>query len=110
MAYDPQRKHERRRVTEEDGPAPVDELLGDGPTTGNGERASTATGPTSEAEQPGASPHEPTAEPPHWDETPELDSGPDRRLVVVCFGLLVVAILLLGRRRRRRRQRAEEAG
>ncbi len=107
MAYDPQRKHERRRVTEEDGPAPVDELLGESPAAGNGERASTTpTDPSASAER-AASPPEPAAEPFFVEETVEFDSGPDRRLLVVGFTLLVIAILLLSRRRRRRR--ADEA-
>ena len=109
MGYDPQRKHQRHRVTEEPGPAPVDELLGDEPSpSGNGERAGAASSPTP-AETPGASP--PSA-PPQSTETDPWGSAdlrpvgsPDRRFIAIGFALLVVVILVWGRRRRRRRDR-----
>lgn len=109
MAYDPQRKHERRRVTQEEGPAPVDAFLEDASATGNGDRTSPSEA-SGTAGRPATSPTEPAGEPGPWDEPSAFDAGPDRRLVVVvAFGLVVVAILLLGRRRRRRRRRADEA-
>ncbi len=106
MGYDPQRKHQRRRVTEEGGPAPVDALLDEtagahvAPTNGAAAPAGSASGtPMNGAATP------PERVPP-VPEAPEAGyaSGPDRRIIIAVAGTVVVACVLLARRRRRRRR------
>lgn len=97
MAYDPQRKHQRRRVTEDDGPAAVDSLLGPG---GNGSAANGSGG--SGDEQPAPAAQAPAAVPDRTtDVTTDAPSGPDRRLVAIGFALVMLVVVLLARRRRR---------
>lgn len=103
MGYDPQRKHQRRRVTEEGGPAPVDALIDEtvgahvAPTNGATAPAASDTAMNGAAAPPERVPPVPDA--------PDTGyaSGPDRRIIIAVAGTVVVAFVLLARRRRRRR-------
>lgn len=109
MAYDPQRKHQRRRVTEEDGPAPVDTLLDEtaSPPPVNGSSPTVDTAVAATEALPDNTASMPERVPPVPDPPSEgYAEAADRRLVIAVAGTVVVACILLARRRRRRRRRA----
>jgi hypothetical protein len=110
-SYDPQRSRSRRRAADEEGPAPVDEILDRGPGAGDQPDASTAlpSSLTSAVEPATTSPAEP-APGPTVTPVPPPGRTVDPKVVVVVIVALLALLVGLGRRRRRRRRRALEAG
>lgn len=106
MGYDPQRKHQRRRVTEEGGPAPVDAMLDE---TAAAHRAPTNGAVTPTASRPDTAMNGAATSPERVPPVPDAPDagyaqGPDRRVIIAVAGTVIVACVLLARRRHRRRR------